>query len=838
MTLAHVSITVALWVDLLYGLLVFFTNPRRSANQQYLVLSLCLGAWLGSVLGALLARSSEQAQTWIGNAFVATTLIPAAFNLVRMAIRKPEDTGLRILGRAKWVLSASILFSLLCKLPGFIKSVDLVHPGNAGWVVAEPAYGLLFPVWSVFIIGIMGWVVFMCARDFRVAQGMQRVELQFLLLGTGSSLLTGMVLSLLIPSVTGSSATAPLAPISVILLNGIVAYGIATRRILGVATVLQRLTAYALVAIYLCLVYWAVLYAARGLLGTLPNPPADIPYLLAAIAAAMSMLPAHAQSQKIALRLFRSGPLDVTGLVQQAGMILRSISTLDELLKQFVPLVQESLGAESVTVCLSRGDHFVQMFPPPASASETRVIRGFNPLVTALQAEKAPLVVETVSRWRPHPNLMAAAQFLIGADARVGVGIYSKGALSGIMLLGRRKGSRIYGAAEEEVLQILCNQLGVAVENARLFTETENSRIYNNILLDSLVSGVVAIGGEGRVAVCNREAHRILRSEGDPLVGRALDELPGPIRDILRRTLDSGQGVENQEVSLAFPEEDLAHVRVGSAVFRAGSGEILGGLLVMHDVTATKQLEAQIRHSDRLASLGTLSAGMAHEIKNPLVTIRTFTQLLPERYDDAEFRDTFFSLVGDEVKRIDSIVNQLLTFARPAKPHLAEMHLHETLDSSLRLVHEELRRKSITVEREYAPGSDVILGDADLLSQAFVNFFLNSQDAMERGGRLTVATRISNGHFAAALPRHGSGAPARRALLVEIADTGHGIKQADLERVFDPFFTTKSHGTGLGLTVSHGIIREHGGTIEVRSEVGRGTAILISLPAEEKEAQS
>ena len=260
----------------------------------------------------------------------------------------------------------------------------------------------------------------------------------------------------------------------------------------------------------------------------------------------------------------------------------------------------------------------------------------------------------------------------------------------------------------------------------------------------------------------------------------------------------------------------------------------MGVLLVFNDLTTLKKLELQVRRTDRLASLGTLAAGMAHEIKNPLVTIKTFTQLLPERYEDTDFRDTFSSLIGQEVKRIDSIVNQLLRFSRPAKPDLAPLHLHEVLDSSTNLISQQLRQKGIELIRSYEAANDMVQADADQLNQAFINFLLNAIEAMPGRGELFVGTELVPAEPYSLDSWQQDASEGR--IRVTIRDTGEGIAPDLLGRIFDPFYTTKSHGTGLGLSVAHGILQEHSGAIDVESEIGRGTSFFISFPLLRKEA--
>jgi PAS domain S-box-containing protein len=396
------------------------------------------------------------------------------------------------------------------------------------------------------------------------------------------------------------------------------------------------------------------------------------------------------------------------------------------------------------------------------------------------------------------------------------------------MLLGPRVSGRIYGSAEQNALQVLSGQLAVAIENARLFTEVQNAKIYNETLLENLTTGVIAAGPDERITVFNNEAGQITELNPREIEDQYLDKLPAPLRETLRKTLRTGESQENSELTLSSGDHSVV-VRASSSIFHGEDGAMLGALMVLTDITALKRLELQIRRSDRLASLGTLSAGMAHEIKNPLVSIKTFAQLLPERYQDSDFRETFSNLIGHEIERIDSLVNQLLRFARPAKPILKPMHVHEILEKSLLLVGHRLYQKDIKLTRSWEANVDTIRADADQLEQVFLNFFINAMDAMKTGGELNVRTEIrTDEEWVSAFTQ--TNGETHEVLRVTIRDTGEGIRGEDIPHVFDPFFTTKDYGTGLGLSVVHGIVQEHGGQIEVESELKRGTAFHILLP--------
>jgi two-component system nitrogen regulation sensor histidine kinase GlnL len=451
-----------------------------------------------------------------------------------------------------------------------------------------------------------------------------------------------------------------------------------------------------------------------------------------------------------------------------------------------------------------------------------------DPLVRELEVSRDALVAEELSRLRPTPQIKAIAERLGHLESAVAVGIRTPERLEGLLLLGPKLSGHIYSAIEINALPILCDQLAVALENAELYTQTRDDKIYNEVLLDSLTSGVVAVNIDGLITVLNREAQRITGLQARSLLEQPFSQLPAALAEALETTLSTGRIIRDQDALLESDDEEPVPIRLGSSSFSSHTGALLGVLVVFTDLTTVKKLENQVRRTDRLASIGTLAAGMAHEIKNPLVTVKTFTQLLPERYQDEDFRGTFSTLIGQEVRRIDDIVNQLLEFARPAKPDLAPIGLHTVVGKCLRLLEQQMRQRNLELRKEFTEESDAILGDANLLQQAFVNFLLNAIDSMQEGGALTVST--SHLRFdRRARAKYGEHSDDRR-IRLSIRDTGVGIAPEKLPHIFDPFFTTKSHGTGLGLSVSHGIIQDHGGDIEVESQPGQGTVFHIVFP--------
>jgi signal transduction histidine kinase len=228
--------------------------------------------------------------------------------------------------------------------------------------------------------------------------------------------------------------------------------------------------------------------------------------------------------------------------------------------------------------------------------------------------------------------------------------------------------------------------------------------------------------------------------------------------------------------------------------------------------------QAMLARTDRLAAVGTLAAGIAHEIRNPLVAVQTFVQLLPEQIDDPEFRTTFLDLTNSELARVSTLINDLMTFARPAPATLDEAQVNEVAEQIVRLLTGQAKKSDITLTAQLSPEIPPFIVDQGQIKQVFMNLVMNAMQATPAGGAVTISTSLV------------CEAEGQAWCVIEVQDTGSGIPPEQKEQIFDPFFTTKETGVGLGLFITHQIIEEHGGSIQVESGVGRGTRFLIRLP--------
>jgi signal transduction histidine kinase len=245
----------------------------------------------------------------------------------------------------------------------------------------------------------------------------------------------------------------------------------------------------------------------------------------------------------------------------------------------------------------------------------------------------------------------------------------------------------------------------------------------------------------------------------------------------------------------------------------------IGRLIIFDDITDRDELERRLVQADKLSSIGLLAAGVAHEVNTPLAVISTYAQMLAKQISEDEQKSKLLEKIAKQTFRASEIVNSLLNFSRTSPTEFAEVDVSKVIHETLNLVEHQLKKSNVEVMLDASPVLPPVKGNAGKLQQVFLNLFLNARDAMDTGGTLTVHAWSENG-FAR----------------IDVADNGQGIAPEHLERIYDPFFTTKAarKGTGLGLSVTYGIVREHGGTIEVESHPGAGSRFRVELPLARK----
>ncbi|RPJ60441.1 MAG: GAF domain-containing sensor histidine kinase, partial [Acidobacteria bacterium] len=405
----------------------------------------------------------------------------------------------------------------------------------------------------------------------------------------------------------------------------------------------------------------------------------------------------------------------------------------------------------------------------------------------------------------------------------------SKDATIAVLALGRKARAEPLNSEDLALLATVAGQAATALENGRLYRqlhvkadELGRMRQANESILESLEVGLAVVDAEERVVRWNRVLESLLRVRRTDAVGRRLDDLfdPGFVVELRRARAASPRGASLYRVSLnGRAGRLLVNVTTVPLLSLDGTSGPAGGTVVLiDDVTARVQLEEQVQISDKMASIGLLAAGVAHEVNTPLTGISSFTQMLLEGANPEDPKTKLLEKIERQTFRAAKIVNGLLNLSRPAAPgaERAPVDLNVVINDVLSLLEHQFKVSRIQVRRELASPGPVVLGIEHKLQQVFLNLFLNARDAMPKGGWLTIATRLADGQAVA-----------------EIGDTGSGIPAEHLARIYDPFFTTKAigQGTGLGLSITYGIVREHDGTISCDSQEDAGTRFQLSFPA-------
>jgi PAS domain S-box-containing protein len=402
-----------------------------------------------------------------------------------------------------------------------------------------------------------------------------------------------------------------------------------------------------------------------------------------------------------------------------------------------------------------------------------------------------------------------------------------KGEVVAVLCVGRKDGHDPLNSEEVDTLKTLAAQAATAVMNGRLYrslaekaNELRALKDYNENILESLDSGIVVLDLEGRVVRFNRAMEGLYGRTRAEALGQPLSALfPEPFLEALRGSLVLSDNDEIAHVyKLHLPAADGRSLIVNLSVapFQAAPGERCGTILILDDVTARVRLEEQLQHTEKMASVGLLAAGVAHEVNTPLAGISSYTQLLRGQLDEDDPRQAVLEKIEKQSFRAAKIINGLLNFSRSSGTEFERVDVNKALSDVLALVEHQLDGSRIRVRRELAERLPTVRGNENRIQQVFFNLILNARDAMPSGGWLTLRTHADE-----------------ETVVVEVSDTGHGIRREHIRRIYDPFFTTKGigKGTGLGLSVSYGIVQEHGGAILVESDPGQGTTFQVALPA-------
>ncbi|MCD4690311.1 PAS domain-containing protein [bacterium] len=362
--------------------------------------------------------------------------------------------------------------------------------------------------------------------------------------------------------------------------------------------------------------------------------------------------------------------------------------------------------------------------------------------------------------------------------------------------------------------------LFVAISYRSTRTALANMRSYTNNVIESMASGLISVDHASRVVRVNSRARELFDLGTRDMRGEAIEDVvrfeKSDARDDIRDVLAGERRVAEAEIGIETREGRIP-VEISASLLLDEDGTRTGAVLLFQDLRELEALKAAVERERHLAALGRLAAGVAHEVRNPLSSLKGFAQFLRSKFNPGSEEERYSNIMIEEVERLDRVVQELLDFAKPVTADRTESGVNDIINDALSLVSEDATFRGVEVVTELGDGLPPVLVDARQLRQALLNVLLNGIDAMRDGGRLTVRTALRAGDT----PQ----------VVIEVVDTGVGMTEEEQDKLFEPFYTTKPGGTVLGPTHVSRLIEQNRGHIGLRSDPGEGTVFSISFPA-------
>ena len=799
------ALSLVFLASLLVGLAAYIWQARQSnkINRRFAMLTLSIAGWVLAIAGV---ESEIQTEVWGRVAFVTASLMPVAFlafsRVFPATSRWPTRTFL-------WV--AFILGSVLAVLSATTRLIAYdISVTDSG---IRRTSGPLFPVFTIYFLVCMITALSVFIGKWRSERGLARAQLQYLGIGVLILSAGGITTNLILPIVTGRSTLSWVGPYFTLPFVALVGHAIIRHRLMDLRIFVSRGLAYAVAmatASTLLIVSARLVFPVWAGNAALVHPNFVIITIVALI---MLSSPAQRFFSRVLDPYLHRGieqPVALAGATRRLSRLMQPT----ELAAELRQILSEVLVPESFTMFVTsfEDESFEKLSAEPSPEVDPLAL-------AALYAGHSHTTVVMVNPSEEIGEAKLTHTALRAAGVEILVTLGRRRRLLGFVLLGPRRSGDAYFRNDLTFIESLADLASISLENSLLYRQRIHMLEYSERLLESLDSAVVAVDVSGRITSFNPAATKLL-GLSDEYRGAPMHVLPSEIGWALVLAVSGGWHPREVEVTIDHAVRGMLHVILSTAVLHDDEQRISGALVVVTDLSAVKALERNQRRVEHLAIMARFYAGIAHEIRNPLAAISNFISMLPDRFDDPEYRDTAVRLLPLEVSRIVRLAERLRLMAPSEEGKLSEVSIPPLLHDIVAIHSPATHEQNVKIELQCPDNLPKIQGDPGQIVQLFVNLLRNAVEAMPDGGTVTIEADYSPSKI-------GAGT-----VLVRVLDEGTGVDPAVRAKIFDPFFTTKPSGTGLGLSICREIADFHRARLALlpRSLLDGGTIAEVEFP--------
>jgi PAS domain S-box-containing protein len=625
------------------------------------------------------------------------------------------------------------------------------------------------------------------------------------------------------------AALIKLSVLSLVILPLTFGYAIFRYRLMDVDLIFKRGVVYTLAAATVVGLYFGLVAGVATLVHSRQPSTGTVGLILAVVVTALLFDPVRKWIQERVDHLFYRTVYDYRRTLIEFGRELSSETDLNALLASVVDRLSRTLSVDRIAIFLRAAEDSEQFV-----LSKSIGMNPMSKLDLSFLSTPRPDAAEHMFFENTHQvprETLDAQESIARLDLNYYIPCRAQQKTVAVLGLGKTAKADYLSSEDVELLETLGGYLGIAIQNGRLYAslqqkvaEYERLKDFNENIVESINVGVMALDMEDRIESWNAQMEVMYALPRWQALTQPLRTVFPPefVEEFYR--VRQNAGINNlYKFRLSTPAGETRTVNVAIAPLVTRKFQVIGRLVIMDDITERVELESQLSQADKLSSIGLLAAGVAHEVNTPLAVISSYTQMLAKQLQGDPQKSGLLEKITRQTFRASEIVNNLLNFSRTSGTEFAKVDINKIITDTLALLEHQFKVARVQVESQLTANISPIEGNPGRLQQVFLNLFLNAKDAMVGGGRLTVAT--TNGDM----------------ISVRVSDTGSGIAPEHIQRIYDPFFTTKnapkegqSRGTGLGLSVTYGIIQEHAGKIRVESNPGAGTTFALDFPLSRK----